>query len=97
MAQTISRFLGELKRRKVDRAAAVYAVAGLGVIEAANNILPWLFLPSWINQLVLWVVLAGFPAALVWAWVAEVSLGADPGGEAVLQEEEPVVDQRKQG
>ena len=73
MASKTSRFLSELKRRKVNRTAAVYAVVGLGVIEAANNIFPWLFVPTWANQLVLWLVLAGFPAALVAAWFVDVT------------------------
>ena len=40
-------FLAELKRRRVVRVAIVYALAGLVVVEAANNLLPALKLPAW--------------------------------------------------
>jgi tetratricopeptide (TPR) repeat protein len=86
MASRVSLFLSELKRRKVDRAAAVYAVIGLGAIEAANNIFPWLFIPTWVNQVVLWLALAGFPAALVGAWLAGTSSDGDHEDEELTSE-----------
>ncbi|MGI9626318.1 MAG: tetratricopeptide repeat protein [Longimicrobiales bacterium] len=66
-------FLAELKRRKVYRVAALYAVVGLGVIEAADLILPRLQLPDSATTLVLALVLLGFPIALVLAWALEIT------------------------
>jgi TolB-like protein/Tfp pilus assembly protein PilF len=74
-------FLSELNRRKVFRVAAVYAVAGLGFIEGAELIFPRLAFPDWSVNLVLALVLTGFPVALVLAWAFEVrpDSGAEPG------------------
>jgi TolB-like protein/Tfp pilus assembly protein PilF len=69
-------FLAELKRRKVVRVAVVYVVAGLLVVEAANNFFPALNLPPWTVTLVVALVLLGFPIALVLAWALELT----PGG-----------------
>ena len=40
MASRLSRFLAELKRRKVFRAAVLYSAAGFGIIEGAGLIRP---------------------------------------------------------
>ena len=52
MGSKLSRFLAELKRRKVTRVAVAYAIVGLGVIEAASMIFPALFIPDWAYRLV---------------------------------------------
>jgi serine/threonine-protein kinase len=83
MAHKLSNFLSELKRRKVFRVAAVYAVAGLGFIEGAELIFPRLAFPDWSVNLVLALVLAGFPVALFLAWAFQVR--PDPGPQPVDQ------------
>lgn len=75
-APSLKRFLAELKRRHVFRVAAVYGVAGFAVIEAADMIFPRVPLPEWTVSLVVWLVLLGFPIALVLAWAFEMA----PGG-----------------
>jgi hypothetical protein len=75
-APFIKRFLAELKRRKVFRVAAVYGLMGFGVIEVADNVFPRIPLPEWTVSLVVWLVLLGFPVAVVLAWAFETS----PGG-----------------
>jgi TolB-like protein/cytochrome c-type biogenesis protein CcmH/NrfG len=69
----LPRFLAELKRRKVYRAALVYAGVGWVLLEAADVILPRLGLPDWTVNVVLAVVLLGFPLALVFAWIFDFS------------------------
>ena len=69
----LPRFLAELKRRNVYRAAIVYAAVGWAVLEAADVVLPRLDLPDWSVNVVLAVVLLGFPLALVFAWIFDVS------------------------
>jgi len=66
-------FLSELKRRKVYRVALVYAGIGWALLEASGMILPRLALPDWTVNVVLAVVLLGFPLALVFAWIFDVS------------------------
>jgi adenylate cyclase len=69
----LPRFLAELKHRKVYRVALVYAVVGWALLEASGMVLPRLDLPDWTVNVVLAVVLLGFPLALVFAWVFDFS------------------------
>ncbi len=73
MSNPIVRFWNELKRRKVIRVAVAYAIIGWVIIEVSSVILPALLLPEWSNRLVIALVALGFPAALVLAWVFELS------------------------
>ena len=68
MTSKIPSFLGELKRRKVFRVAAVYVAVGLGILGAAELILEPLGLDS-LRPYIVILVLLGFPIALVMAWV----------------------------
>jgi TolB-like protein len=68
---TVSRFLAELKRRKVYRAAVVYLVVGLGVLGAAELLLDPLGL-STVRPFITVLLILGFPVALVLAWAYEL-------------------------
>ena len=81
-------FFCELKRRKVYRVAAGYSVVGWLIIQFATTVLPALTLPAWTARLVIVLVLAGFPIALIMAWALDVGIGGirvtpdpDPGAE----------------
>ena len=63
----------ELKRRKVVRLGAVYAVVGFGVIEVAANTFPNLGVPDWGVTLVIAIVALGFPLALVLSWMFDLT------------------------
>lgn len=63
----------ELKRRKVVRVAAVYAVTGWLLIEVADTVFPRLMLPEWSVTLVIALLLIGFPVALVLSWAFELT------------------------
>jgi TolB-like protein/Flp pilus assembly protein TadD len=65
-------FFCELKRRKVYRVAAGYAVVGWLIIQFATTVLPALTLPAWTARFVVVLVLAGFPIALILAWALDV-------------------------
>lgn len=69
----VSRFWGELRRRKVIKVALVYLAAGWIVIEVASVIFPELMLPDWSVRLLIVLVAAGFPLALVLAWVFDIT------------------------
>ena len=80
--------LQELKRRKVFRAAAVYAVVAWLLIQVAGEILPTFDAPQWVNQTIILVLILGFPLALVLAWAFEMT----PEGikaDAVAQPAQP--------
>jgi TolB-like protein len=66
-------FLTELKRRKVYRAALVYAGVGWVLLEFADVAFPRLGLPDWTVNLVLAMVLFGFPIAIVFAWIFDLN------------------------
>ncbi len=66
-------FFCELRRRKVWRVAAGYGVVGWLIIQFATTVFPALTLPLWTARLVIVLVLAGFPIALILAWAFDVS------------------------
>jgi adenylate cyclase len=68
-------FFCELRRRKVYRVAAGYGVVGWLIIEFATTVLPVLTVPAWTARLVIVLVLAGFPIALILAWAFDVGSG----------------------
>src|SRR5437763_17140188 len=66
-------FFEEIKRRKVYRVAAAYAVVAGGAIQLASAVFPAWELPSWSLRLVIILLLIGFPIALILAWALEVT------------------------
>jgi TolB-like protein/Flp pilus assembly protein TadD len=66
-------FFVELKRRNVYRVAVAYAVAAWLVIQAASIVLPTFEAPSWILKVIIFVLIIGFPVALVFAWAFELT------------------------
>jgi len=85
----LPRFLAELKRRKVYRVALVYAGVGWAILEASGMVLPRLALPDWTVNVVLAVVLLGFPLALVFAWIFDISPEGIVRTEPLDPEEHP--------
>ena len=76
----------ELKRRKVFRVAAVYAVVAWLLIEVTSTILPTFDAPAWVNQTVTLLLILGFPIALILSWAYEVTpegIKADAGAQPV--------------
>ncbi len=61
-------FMQELRRHHVFRVAATYAVVGWLVIQVVAVMFPLLQLPAWLARVIVVLVLAGFPIALVLAW-----------------------------
>ena len=66
-------FFAELKRRNVYKVAVAYAVVGWLVIQAASIILPTFEAPPWILKVVIFVLIIGFPVALIFAWAFELT------------------------
>ncbi len=68
-----SDFFSELKRRKVYRVGAAYLAVTFAVLEGADMVFPTLGLgPRVFNVLVL-VILLGFPLSIVLAWTFDVT------------------------
>ena len=66
-------FLVELRRRKVVRVAAVYAVVGWLIIQVANATFEDFGIPVWAFRFVVLMVVLGFPIALVLTWAFELT------------------------
>ena len=63
----------ELKRRNVVRIGALYAVAGWLLLQMADILFGLLDVPGWGLRLVLGLLLLGFPLALIFSWVYEMT------------------------
>lgn len=67
------KWLGELRRRRVFRAAGVYAVVGWIIFEISEAAIPALLLPDVVTRIVLFIILLGFPLTLVLAWAYDLT------------------------
>ncbi len=65
------RFFAELKRREVFRVAAVYGAAGFVVLQVADLLAEGLALPDVVLRSATFLVLVGFPIAIILAWAYE--------------------------
>src|SRR5881396_1844822 len=66
-------FFEELQRRKVYRVAAAYIIAAGFIIQIGSAVFPAWELPNWTLRLVIVLLLAGFPVALILAWAYDVT------------------------
>ena len=66
-------FFAELKRRNVYKVAVAYAVIGWLLIQVATQVFPFFEIPNWAVRLVVLLIVAGFPIALVMAWAFELT------------------------
>jgi len=66
-------FISELNRRNVFRVAVAYVVVAWLMIEVASVLGPALRLPDWTTTFVAFVLILGFPLALVLSWAYELT------------------------
>jgi TolB-like protein/Tfp pilus assembly protein PilF len=66
-------FFSELKRRNVYKVAIAYGVVAWLLIQIATQTFPFFDVPNWVVRAVILVLLVGFPIALVFAWVFELT------------------------
>jgi TolB-like protein/tetratricopeptide (TPR) repeat protein len=73
--QRLNVLLSELKRRHVFRAVTVYAVAAWALVEVASTVLPVFPVPDpdAILRILVFLVVLGFPVALVLAWAFDLT------------------------
>jgi TolB-like protein/Flp pilus assembly protein TadD len=63
----------ELKRRNVFRVAVLYAVSAWLVLQVADVLAGLFGLPDWSLRFVGFILLLGFPLALIFSWVFELT------------------------
>ncbi len=88
-------FFAELKRRNVFKVAAGYLVLGWLVLQIADVVVPILELPDWTLKFLLFLGVIGFPFAVFFAWVYELT----PDGiklESEVQRDESITTQTGQ-
>jgi TolB-like protein/cytochrome c-type biogenesis protein CcmH/NrfG len=63
----------ELKRRNVFRVGVAYAIVAWLLVEVASVVLPTFKAPEWVMQVFTFLLILGFPVALVFAWAFELT------------------------
>ena len=66
-------FFRELRRRNVYKVGAMYAVGGWLLVQIATQVLPIFEVSALAQRLIVLVIVAGFPVALVLSWIYEVT------------------------
>src|SRR5437773_2254232 len=83
----IDNLFAELKRRNVYKVAVAYAVIAWLTIQAASIFLPAFNAPQWAMQIVILIVVVGFPIALAFSWAFEIT------PEGIVRESEVQADE----
>jgi serine/threonine-protein kinase len=86
------KFLEQLKHRNIGRVAILYVVVSYLILESFSVFIHVLGLPEWIGRTVAVLMVLGFPAALIFAWVYEIT----PEGLKPTVDVEPSRSVRKQ-
>jgi TolB-like protein/Flp pilus assembly protein TadD len=68
-----SNFFAELKRRNVYKVAVAYIVGGWALSEGISQVFPVFDVPNGIIRLIVILIIAGLPVALVLAWMFEIT------------------------
>jgi TolB-like protein len=75
----------------VWRVAVAYAVAGWLLVQVATQVFPIFHMPDWTAQLAVLLLVLGFPVAVVFAWVFEITpegiRRTEPAGSPVARPE----------
>ncbi len=64
---------GELKRRNIVKVAVAYAIVGWILVEVSSVLGPALNLPDWVTTFVAFILILGFPVALLLSWAYELT------------------------
>ena len=67
------KFWQELKRRKVFKVIAMYAGTAFIILEVVNNLVGPLRLPEWTPTMVVVLLGAGFPFAIIFSWIFDIT------------------------
>ncbi len=67
------KFWQELKRRKTGKVIVAYAATGFILLQLADILTPALLLPAWTTRLITLILIIGFPIAVIFSWVFEIT------------------------
>ena len=66
-------FYAELKRRNVFKVAIVYFAVAWLLLQVSDTLVPALHLPEWFDSAVAFLLILGFPIAVIFAWAFELT------------------------
>ncbi len=66
-------WFSEFRRRNVFKVSAAYLIVAWLLIQFADIMAPQLDLPEWAPRLVTYLLLTGFPIAIVFAWIFDLT------------------------
>jgi TolB-like protein len=66
-------FFSELKRRNVYKVAVAYVVAGWALSQGIAQVFPVFDVANWVVRLIVFLIVIGFPIALIFAWAFEIT------------------------
>jgi len=66
-------FFDELKRRNVFKVGIAYIIIGWLIMQAGEVMGPALHLPEWVNSLLAFFLILGFPLAMFFSWAYEMT------------------------
>jgi len=69
----LDNLFAELKRRNVFRVGIAYGVVGWLLVQVTAYAVPAFSMPLWVNTVVFYFILIGFPVALLFAWAFELT------------------------
>jgi tetratricopeptide (TPR) repeat protein len=67
------KFWQELKRRKTGKVIIAYAATAFILLQIADILTPALLLPEWTTRLVTLILIIGFPIAVIFSWVFDIT------------------------
>ena len=68
-----NKFFAELKRRNVYKVGIAYIVGGWALSQGIAQVFPVFDVPNWIIRLLVVLIIAGMPVALVLSWMFEIT------------------------
>ncbi len=69
----VGRFLRELKRRKTGKVIIAYAATAFIALQVVDILAPALLLPEWTLRLVIVILIIGFPLAMTFSWIFDIT------------------------
>lgn len=66
-------FWQEFKRRRLFGAITMYSIAAYVIIELSSNVVDPLNLPEWTPTLIIVLLIVGFPFAIIFSWIFDIT------------------------
>ena len=67
------RLIQDLRERKVYRAMLIYSIVVWLLFQVSEIVVPALNLPAWVNSLVVFLGILGFPIAAILSWIFDLT------------------------